>query len=220
VSGEVVILEEAAYCDQGMINEVVVPLLSMSTSVLLGISTLLDGSNHYSKMIKLKKPSGEPVFESMAITLVCDACMKTEHPERCKHKLSEVPRWISSEKVSAISDKATLAILFLYCVAVDQVEVVRTLLAEDPAMLLRESLGISADGSEKMYRGDDVEAFNIRVPDALVWQDRDHRLNVQHIFIAVDPSGGGPSAFSICSTIMMPNGSIQVRLAPLLLPNT
>ena len=139
-------------------------------------------------MINLKKADGTPVFESMAITLVCDACLKTEHPERCKHKTSEIPRWISSEKV----------------------EVVRTLLAEDPAMLLRESLGISADGSEKVYRNDDVEAFDQRVPDQLVWYDRDHRLNVQHVFVAVDPSGGGPSAFSICSSITLPNGSIQV----------
>lgn len=37
-----------AYCDPGLVNEVVVPLLSMSSSVLLCISTLLDGANHYS----------------------------------------------------------------------------------------------------------------------------------------------------------------------------
>lgn len=42
--------EEAAYCDQQRISEVVVPLLSMSKSVLLCISTLLESGNHYSKM--------------------------------------------------------------------------------------------------------------------------------------------------------------------------
>lgn len=41
------------YCDAGLVNEVVVPLLSMQSSVLLCISTLLDGANHYSKMIAL-----------------------------------------------------------------------------------------------------------------------------------------------------------------------
>lgn len=41
-------LEEAAYCDPGLVNEVVVPLLSMQSCVLLCISTLLDGANHYS----------------------------------------------------------------------------------------------------------------------------------------------------------------------------
>ena len=38
------------------------------------------------------------------------------------------------------------------------------------------------------------------------------RLNVQHFFVAVDPSGGGASAFSICSAITLENGSIQVCL--------
>ena len=78
------------------------------------------------------------------------------------------------------------------------------------AMLLRETMGISADGSEKMYRNDDTEAFENREPAPLVWVDRDHRLNVMHVFTAVDPSGGGASAFSICSCLTMPNGSIQV----------
>ena len=79
-------------------------------------------------------------------------------------------------------------------------------------MLLRESLGISADGSEKLYRDDDVTAFETREPEIIFWEDRDHRKNVQHVFIAVDPSGGGASAFSICSALIKANGTIQVRL--------
>ena len=76
---------------------------------------------------------------------------------------------------------------------------------------LRESLGISADGSEKMYRLDDVEAFEKAVPTPLVWYDRDHRKNVRFCFTAVDPSGGGASAFSISSVIVY-EGKIQVRI--------
>jgi len=79
-------------------------------------------------------------------------------------------------------------------------------------MILREQLGISADGSEAVYRSDDIEAFVKREPGLLTWTDRDHRQNIEHFFTAVDPSGGGPSAFAICSVICLPNGSIQVRL--------
>ena len=46
--------------------------------------------------------------------LVCDDCMATEHPERCTHKMSEMPRWLSSKKM----------------------DVVRSLLADDPVMRL------------------------------------------------------------------------------------
>ena len=77
-------------------------------------------------------------------------------------------------------------------------------------MLLRESLGISADGSQKLYNDDDITAFEQRVCPELTWQNRDMRLNVDHFFVAVDPSGGGPSAFSICSMIVTYSGMIHV----------
>jgi hypothetical protein len=56
---------------------------------------------------------GHHIFESIRITLVCDDCLATDHPEKCRHKLASMPRWLSSKKV----------------------ETVRALLAEDPAML-------------------------------------------------------------------------------------
>lgn len=102
VSGNLIILEEvrssrlphlhnltlcarakAAYCDSGLVSEVIVPLLSMQESVLLCISTLLDGSNHYSKMFELNGEDGQPLFKQIAITLVCDDCKRTDHPEKC-----------------------------------------------------------------------------------------------------------------------------------------
>ena len=84
MSGDVIILEEAAYCDpasrirsrallcavptpcdcsQGLVSEVVVPLLSMQQSVLLCISTILDSGNHYTKMMELVDDFGHTVFE-------------------------------------------------------------------------------------------------------------------------------------------------------------
>ena len=53
---------------------------------------------------------GRSIFHNIEITLVCDDCRNSEHPEACRHKTSSMPRWLSSNKV----------------------EVVRTLLAEDP----------------------------------------------------------------------------------------
>ena len=79
VSGDVIILEEAAYCDPGLVSEVVVPLLSMQQSVLLCISTILDSGNHYSKMMEMTDDYGHNIFETIKITLVCDDCLKTDH---------------------------------------------------------------------------------------------------------------------------------------------
>lgn len=71
-----IVLEEAAYCDPGLISEVIVPLLSMQNSVLLCISTLLESGNHYSKMFQLKDSIGRPLFETISITLVCGALLR------------------------------------------------------------------------------------------------------------------------------------------------
>ena len=64
---------QAAYCDPGLIAEVVVPLLSMQQSVLLCISTILDSGNHYTKMMELQDDLGKKVFETISITLVSTA---------------------------------------------------------------------------------------------------------------------------------------------------
>ena len=67
---------------------------------------------------------GHPIFESIKITLVrsththvlthacfhtptciaqvCDDCLKTDHPEKCRHKLASMPRWLSSKKVETV----------------------------------------------------------------------------------------------------------------------
>jgi len=199
VSGDVIILEEAAYCDPGLVSEVVVPLLSMQSSVLLCISTILDSGNHYSKMMEMKDAYGNYIFQSIRITLVCDDCLKTDHPELCRHKLASMPRWLSSKKV----------------------ETVRALLSEDPAMLLRESLGISADGSEKAFHTEAIGHFIKRKAPEIPYNVRTPETNTSHFFVAVDPSGGGASAFSVASVCQDPNGFIHVRslpYRPLLLP--
>lgn len=189
MSGDVIILEEAAYCDPGLISEVVVPLLSMQSSCLLCISTLLESGNHYSKMFELRdQTTNEPLFETISITLVCDACLRTDHPEKCTHKLASMPRWLSSQKM----------------------EVVKQLLSDDPAMLLRESMGVGADSTQKAFASSEIDAFLQREPleiEARSWNCH----GVKHVCVAIDPAGGGSSAFAIASTVQLTSGTVMVR---------
>ena len=78
-------------------------------------------------------------------------------------------------------------------------------------MLLRESLGISADGSEKAFGTEAIEAMIKRVPNKLRYDVREPDANINHVFVACDPSGGGASAFSIASLVQEANGFLQVR---------
>ena len=79
-------------------------------------------------------------------------------------------------------------------------------------MLLRESLGISADGSEKAFGTEAIEKMVKRVPNKLYYNIREPATNVNHVFVACDPSGGGASAFSIASLVQEANGFLQARV--------
>ena len=84
------------------------------------------------------------------------------------------------------------------------------------ARSLRESLGISADGSEKAFGTEAIEKMVKRVPNKLYYNIREPATNVNHVFVACDPSGGGASAFSVASLVQEASGFLQVRThAPL-----
>lgn len=169
------------YCDIRVVNEVVLPLLSMSSSVLLCISTLRQTDNHYSRMFQMRQADGSPVFETIQISLVCDNCLKSDAPEQCTHKQSEMPRWLSSTKM----------------------ETIKALLSEDPALFLRESMGISAESTQRAFKDSSV--------NEIFASPRKDPSFCEYVFIGVDPSGGGTSATAVCSLAMKSNGEYIVR---------
>jgi len=112
------------------------------------------------KMMNLADEYGRKIFKSISITLVCgaptprpapaarrsltwpprvvwtDDCLKTEHPELCRHKMSSMPRWLSSSKVEIVrcdqSRRTQNHHLLPFTLPLMRR---RNLLAEDPAMM-------------------------------------------------------------------------------------
>lgn len=110
---------------------------------------------------------------------------------RCTHKLSEMPRWLSSKKL----------------------EVVKQLLADDPAMLLRESLGVGSDATQRAFSSADITSFFARATTSL---DGMYSYNrAPPVLVAVDPAGGGASAFAIASCVQLTTGGLMVRISSL-----
>jgi hypothetical protein len=97
--GDIIILEEAAYVDSGFFYETVAPLMIVGTTTLIGISTLRDGINFYTRLIRLRdKATGLPMFSVMQVQLACDKCKEDGKATDCVHMLHLVPRWQSSDK--------------------------------------------------------------------------------------------------------------------------
>lgn len=179
-----VIIEEAAYCDLQLVNEVIVPLLSMRDSVLLCISTLTDEHNYYTRFMNNRTDSGKPLFNSISFSLVCDACRATDFPEQCTHKLHEMPRWLDSKRVGMI----------------------KKILADDPSMFLRETMGLSCDGNTRAFPETHITGLSQRPRPSV------GRLSTTNVFVAIDPAGGGSSAFAICSLTCNDDRKLTVRL--------
>lgn len=78
---------------------------------------------------------------------------------------------------------------------------------------LRESMGIAADGSNKAFPSADVDGFltRKRVAIPIDIMETFSRNNTHHFVLAVDPSGGGGSAFAVASMVQIPSGQIIVR---------
>lgn len=83
-------------------------------------------------------------------------------------------------------------------------------------MLLRESMGVSADSSSRAFPSSDVEAFfkrpRLPVPED-VWGGSSEEAQ-NHIIVAVDPAGGGSSQFAVFSLVQVHTGQVIVSRAP------
>jgi hypothetical protein len=80
-------------------------------------------------------------------------------------------------------------------------------------MLLRESMGVGADSTNKAFHAADINAL-LKRPGMAIYRDEmeyNDRDNTNHVIVAVDPCGGGSSAFAVVSVCQQPNGSIVVR---------
>lgn len=70
-------------------------------------------------------------------------------------------------------------------------------------MLMRESLGVSAETTTRAFKEEAISH--------LLTRPRLDPPHVRFIFVSVDPSGGGESAFAVCSMAFLNNGEVMVR---------
>ena len=88
------VLEEAAYCDEGFFYESVAPILSIGSASLVAISTLTSEINFYKRLIKMIDPgTNRPLFAVRCIELCCEQCKEDGKAHECVHMLHLVPRW-------------------------------------------------------------------------------------------------------------------------------
>lgn len=180
VGGDVIYLEEAAFMDLKMFNEVIVPLLELETTALICISTPQDSTNFYSLMFEMKDPAGNALFNQQKIEMVCEDCKKGPNPADCTHMKHLLPRWKSSGKQ----------------------DMVRQIYGDNATDMLRESMGMTTSDACSVFHDTWVQAFKNRP----LYKFNNAPM---YIFIGCDPNGGGESEMCVFS-VAMENGNFVI----------
>ena len=147
-----------------LFKETIAPLLLVEHTALIGITTPMDTGCDYSMMMDLKHADGTPMFNSLAITLMCDKCRVANLLE-CPHMEHEIPHWKRDKKRGAL---------------------VQSIMSSDRALYLRENAGVITKAENTAFHHPSVDSLlatsynlelsgNIRMP----------------VFIAIDTAGGG-----------------------------
>lgn len=183
--GDVLILEEAAYCDEGFFYETVAPILSVGSASLVAISTLTSEINFYTRLIQMVDPATErPLFAIRCIELCCDRCKDEGKQTECVHMLHLVPMWQSEERHRKL----------------------KIMMQDRPDLIQSELAGLAFDSLQQVFRKSDIAIamdLTAYIPE-----------NNPTVFVVVDPAAGGPQSDYAVVSISRYRGCITVRDLP------
>jgi hypothetical protein len=168
VGARIIVLEEASRLDEAVFSEVIVPLLGVSNTSLIGISTPLEAGNFYSQMLQMKRPDGQLLFKVLSIEMICALC-KEAGVFDCTH-INRNPPWKSSERA----------------------ELVKQLMSNDQAMWQREQLGIVTSSDTSAFDQAGIDRFALH---HVLLANTNPEGN--DVYVSFDPCGGGASGAAI-----------------------
>jgi hypothetical protein len=173
VGGDLLILEEAAHIKADVFYEVIVPLMGLSTTSVLAISTPGTSDNWYSTLLQKRDSRNDMIFSSYTARNVCISCRLNRAESTCMHAAAEIAPWKSKNKR----------------------EVTEAMYSDNKTLALRELSGVVAD--------DVNAAYNRILVEQLFLKPRFCAAGTPPlIFTAIDPCGGGASRFAMASVFL------------------
>jgi len=181
--GDIIILEEAAYVDPDFFYETVAPLMTIGSTCFIGISTLRDEFNFYTRLMKMRdKHTGHCMFTCLSIQLACEKCKDEGKAADCIHMLHLVPRWQSGERHMRL----------------------KVIMQDRPDLIQSELSGLAFDSLQCVFRPADIEIMFSQPPP-------EPELNAD-IYIFIDPAAGGPQSDYAMLSFQRVKGLITVCL--------
>lgn len=104
VSATIIVVDELAFLDPAVLNQVIIPVFQLDATVLLGISTLGSDENFLSKYIEMKDQNNTALFYCLQVFKSCEKCRETseEATASCQHNNHVLPSWNSVRKQAIV----------------------------------------------------------------------------------------------------------------------
>jgi hypothetical protein len=181
ITADCFILEEAAFIPKGILTQIIAPMLKVSNSVLIALSTHNGEENYYSRLFNDPDPAMNRLYIRVRIELVCDSCkLKGKSPAKCTHKAHLNPSWLLSTNE----------------------ERVKKLMGDDEETYAREVLGAFWANGNNIFKKDWLTRLEERPARSLT-----HTQDC-FLFTMIDPAGGGSSKTGFCTILREPDGMI------------
>ena len=191
VGGHILYLEEAAHCEEQVVNEVILPLLLMKDSCLICISTPLGTTNFYSVWATRRNDRGRLMFNVVNADEPCPRCVAADRGDKCPHKVREMPAFRPPERV----------------------EKVKALMSANPTLVAREVYGKISDAEFAAFSRAAITRMlargNVTPPG---------HARVGTVYMSMDPNGGASGhsetgSFTAFVSLYYEGANVSVRTA-------
>ena len=175
--GNLIVLEEAAVISPQMLSEVITPLIKVSGTSFIAISTPIAESRFTDLVEKKHSVTGEPLFATKKIELLCQDC-KRQKLLACPHVDHLIPPWLRDTS----RNEAAMALMG------DGV---------DDGTFQQEVLGVAGASLNRVFAQETLDRLMASSVNAPI-------TPLDHIFVVIDPSGGGSSRFAMVTGLYRP----------------
>lgn len=197
LSADLIVIEEMAFVSKELFEKVIVPLLGVSNTALVGISTPGESDDNFFNMLMECESSEchdgnyvnegnegliprQGIFKTIQIHAnVCITCRQKLRLTSCVHAILQQPSWKPEGRMQKV----------------------KKLLKSNAMVLKREALGLITE--QKRFAFERQHISRVRT-----WPLYDlMRRHVPVVVIGVDPTGHGNSNLAICSLFATPRGT-------------
>jgi hypothetical protein len=183
VTADVFVLEEASRIPKQILHEVIAPMLKVSNSVLLALSTHLGEDNYYTKLFDRQGPEMDELFVRIRVELMCAACKeRSANPLDCNHLEHLHPPWLLGGNSQRV----------------------KLMMEDDEQLYAQEVLGAIWSDKACVYDRKWIKALEERKPRVI------ERASQLFALTMMDPAGGGGSRTAIVTVVREPGGHIVI----------